>query len=125
MPRSVHELFDQSKRRIHLFGLTRGTGPPDRHLSLTMSGNDRASINHVSYFFVRKFTFVVFGDLRQIRGNGLQGLCAWAISTAADTMARHARDFIFYDSQMRIVSLRVSDNTRRQSQRDHKCRNKS
>jgi hypothetical protein len=70
-----------------------------------MSAYDRAAINDLSHLLRGEYAAIRFGDLREIRWDGFQGLGARTIATSVKAVARHARQFILDEPEMRILCL--------------------
>lgn len=94
---------------------------PNWHLSLPMSCNYRAPIDDVGDFRERKFASVGLSDLGEVGRSGLQGVGQPSIPVAVDAVARHAGDFIFNNSLMRIVGSCLDTDPNENKQRKRGC----
>jgi hypothetical protein len=96
-------------RRCRLIRLDRSAVAfaPDWHLTLSMGRNYRAAIDDFGDFRERKFTAIGLGDPGQVGRGGVEGACEPTIALPIYAVTRHAGDFIFDNSQMRIVGSRL------------------
>ncbi len=76
---------------------------PNRHFPIAMGCNNRAPVYHFLDLPDRELAPVGFGDLRQVGGRFAKAFGQSAIATPIHTMTRHAGDFIFDNSEMRIL----------------------
>ena len=77
-----------------------------------MSGNDRATIYDFSNFLGWEFSMVRSCDLGQIGRSCLKILGQFAITAPFDAVARHARDFIFDNAEMKVVGACFTANSK-------------
>ena len=78
---------------------------PYRHVSISMSGNDRAAIYDFSDFLRWEFSTIRSCDLGQIGRSRLKSLGQRAITAPFEAVTLHARDFIFDNAKMKVVRV--------------------
>jgi hypothetical protein len=94
------------------------TVAPHWHYPVSVRGNACAAIDDFGDLRRREYAMVHSCDLREIGGSGLERPGQSAVTTALDTMARHAGDFILDQAKMVVLGVRSVAREKRQQQAD-------